>query len=38
MDVTSIVAANAKRIREQKKLTLEGAAAATGVSLSLIHI
>ena len=36
MDVTSIVAANAKRIREQKKLTLEGAAAATGVSRSML--
>ena len=36
MDVTTIVAGNAKRIREQKKLTLEAAAAATGVSRSML--
>ncbi len=36
MDMTSIVAANAKRLREQKKLTLDAAAAATGVSRSML--
>lgn len=36
MDVTSIVAGNARRFREQKKLTLEAAAAATGVSRSML--
>ena len=36
MDVTSVVAANAKAIREEKKLTLDGAAAATGVSRSML--
>ena len=36
MDVTNIVAGNAKRIREQKRLTLDAAAAATGVSRSML--
>lgn len=36
MDVTSVVAANVKRIREQKKLTLDAAAEATGVSRSML--
>lgn len=36
MNVTSIVAENARRIREEKKLTLDGAAAATGVSRSML--
>lgn len=36
MDVTSVIAVNAKRIREQKKLTLDGAAEATGVSRSML--
>ncbi len=36
MDVTNIVAVNAKRIREQKKLTLDAAAAVTGVSRSML--
>ena len=36
MDVTNLVAVNAKRIREQKRLTLDAAAAATGVSRSML--
>ena len=36
MDVTKIVAGNAKRIREEKKLTLDAAAALTGVSRSML--
>lgn len=36
MDVTTVVAANAKAIREEKKLTLDAAAAATGVSRSML--
>lgn len=36
MDVTGIVAANVRRIREERKLTLEGAAALTGVSRSML--
>lgn len=36
MDVTSIVAGNAKRFREQKRLTLDAAAAVTGVSRSML--
>lgn len=36
MDVTNIVAANARNIRERKKLTLDAAAAATGVSRSML--
>ena len=36
MDVTQVVAGNARRIREQKKLTLDAAAAATGVSRSML--
>ena len=36
MDLTSIVAANVKSIREKKKLTLDAAAACTGVSRSML--
>lgn len=36
MDVTGVVAANAKAIREQKKLTLDAAAELTGVSRSML--
>jgi len=36
MEVTSIVAVNIKRIREQKKLTLDAAAEVTGVSRSML--
>ena len=36
MDVTATVAANARSIREQKRLTLDAAAAATGVSRSML--
>ena len=36
MDVTAVVAANARAIREQKRLTLDAAAAATGVSRSML--
>lgn len=36
MDVTNLVAANAKRIREQKRLTLDAAANVTGVSRSML--
>lgn len=36
MDVTSVVAVNIKRIREQKKLTLDAAAEVTGVSRSML--
>ena len=36
MDVTRIVAENVRRIREEKKLTLDGAAALTGVSRSML--
>ena len=36
MDVTSVVAVNIKRIREQKKLTLDAAAELTGVSRSML--
>lgn len=36
MDVTKIVAGNAKALREQKKLTLDAAAALTGVSRSML--
>ena len=36
MDVTKLVAVNAKRLREEKKLTLDAAAAATGVSRSML--
>lgn len=36
MDITNTVAANAKRIREQKKLTLDAAASITGVSRSML--
>ncbi len=36
MDITSAIAANTKRIREQKKLTLDTAASVTGVSRSML--
>lgn len=36
MDVTGVVSVNIKRIREQKKLTLDAAAEATGVSRSML--
>ena len=36
MDVNVIVAKNVRRIRESKKLTLDEAAAATGVSRSML--
>lgn len=36
MDVTSLVAKNARQARKAKKLTLDGAAAATGVSRSML--
>ena len=36
MDVTSVVAANIKAIREKKKLTLDSAAELTGVSRSML--
>ncbi len=36
MDVTNALALNVKRIRESKKLTLDAAAAATGVSRSML--
>lgn len=36
MDVTSVVAANIKRFRERKKLTLDAAAETTGVSRSML--
>lgn len=36
MDVTQIVAGNARKIRESKKLTLDEAACATGVSRSML--
>lgn len=36
MDVTSVVAINIKRIREQKKLTLDAASEITGVSRSML--
>ncbi|BFL45386.1 helix-turn-helix domain-containing protein [Lactonifactor longoviformis] len=36
MDVTKIVAANVKDIREKKKLTLDAAAETTGVSRSML--
>lgn len=36
MDITNTIAANTKRIREQKKLTLDAAAAVTGVSRSML--
>ncbi len=36
MDVRDVVACNAKRIREEKKLTLDGAAELTGVSRSML--
>ena len=36
MEITAIVAENTKRLREAKKLTLDGAAAVTGVSRSML--
>ena len=36
MNVTAVIAANAKAIRERKKLTLDAAAALTGVSRSML--
>lgn len=36
MDVTGVVAMNIKRIREQKKLTLDAASEITGVSRSML--
>ena len=36
MEITTIVAANARKIREGKKLTLDAAAAVTGVSRSML--
>ena len=36
MDVTKCIAANVKAIREKKKLTLDSAAQATGVSRSML--
>lgn len=36
MDVNGVVAANVKAIRERKRLTLDAAAAATGVSRSML--
>ena len=36
MNVTNIVAANVKAIRDQRKLTLDGAAEITGVSRSML--
>ena len=33
MEVTGVIAGNAKRFREQRKLTLDAAAALTGVSI-----
>ena len=36
MELTGIVAANVKHVRERKKLTLDAAAAATGVSRSML--
>lgn len=36
MDITNRIASNAKRLREQKKLTLDAAANLTGVSRSML--
>ena len=36
MEITGRIACNAKRIRDEKKLTLDAAAAATGVSRSML--
>ncbi len=36
MDITNAIASNTKRIREQKKLTLDAAASVTGVSRSML--
>ena len=36
MEVTGVIAGNAKRFREQRKLTLDAAAALTGVSRSML--
>ena len=36
MNITHTVASNCKRVREEKKLTLDHAAAVTGVSRSML--
>lgn len=36
MDITNTISVNTKRIREQKKLTLDAAASVTGVSRSML--
>lgn len=36
MDITAMIAANTRRLREQKKLTLDAAASLTGVSRSML--
>ena len=36
MEITNMIAANARRLREEKKLTLDAAAALTGVSRSML--
>lgn len=36
MDITNTIASNTRRIREQKKMTLDTAASATGVSRSML--
>lgn len=36
MDITGMIAVNTRRMREQKKLTLDAAAAVTGVSRSML--
>lgn len=36
MDITNVVAGNVRRAREEKKLTLDAASAATGVSRSML--
>ncbi len=36
MDITTTIAANTRRLREQKKLTLDTAASITGVSRSML--
>lgn len=36
MDITNMIAANTKQIRERKKLTLDAAASITGVSRSML--
>ena len=36
MDITSAIASNTRRIRKQKRLTLDAAASVTGVSRSML--